>query len=184
MNSLARIINRSFPIVMILIALCAMTTQRAAAQLDDGGGGSTSSGGTSTGTGGAYFNYSDQGEYIINVNLWGFVGSPGRYSVPSTTTLIQLISLAGGPTDRARLSDIRILHDMTVDSTIVEPINVFNLEVYQQTADSSLNPILTDGDTIIVPGDALNVFREILGIFRDIALVVGTLVGLIFAFRN
>lgn len=149
----------------------------------DGGGGTSSSGGSASGSGGAYYNYSEEGGYSISVNLWGFVNAPGKYTVPSSTTLIQLISLAGGPNDRARMSDIRILHDLTVDSTITEPINVFNLEEYMRTADSSLNPILIDNDTVIVPGDALNVFREVLAIFRDIALVVGTVIGLILAFR-
>lgn len=175
------------PIAIVIGLIAVTSSQHALAQFDNGGGGgggSTSSGGSTTGSGGSYYNYSEEGGYSIDVNLWGFVGSPGRYKVPSSITLIQLISLAGGPSDRARLSDVRILHDLTVDSTIVEPINVFNLEEYQQTADSSLNPMLIDGDTVIVPGDALNVFREILGIFRDIALVVGTLIGLILAFKN
>lgn len=147
-------------------------------------GGSSSSGGTSSGSNGAYYNYSEAEGYTISVNLWGFVNAPGKYRVPSSTTLIQLISMAGGPNDRARLSDIRILHDVTVDSTIVEPVNVFNLEEYQRTADSSLNPILIDNDTVIVNGDALNVFREILAVFRDIALVVGTVLGLVLAFKK
>jgi hypothetical protein len=148
------------------------------------GGGTSSSGGSSSGSNGGYYNYSEAEGYTISVNLWGFVNAPGKYRVPSSTTLIQLISMAGGPNDRARLSDIRILHDVTIDSTIVEPVNVFNLEEYQRTADSSLNPILIDNDTVIVPGDALNVFREILAVFRDIALVVGTVLGLVLAFKK
>jgi len=148
------------------------------------GGGTSSSGGSSSGSNGGYYNYSEAEGYTISVNLWGFVNAPGKYRVPSSTTLIQLISMAGGPNDRARLSDISILHDVTIDSTIVEPVNVFNLEEYQRTADSSLNPILIDNDTVIVPGDALNGFREILAVFRDIALVVGTVLGLVLAFKK
>jgi polysaccharide biosynthesis/export protein len=150
----------------------------------DGGGGASSSGGTTSGGNASVYNYSEEGGLTINVNIWGFVAAPGKYTVPSSTTLIQLISMAGGPTDRARISDIRILHDLTVDSTIVEPVNVFNLEEYTRTADTSLNPTLIDNDTIIVPGDALNVFREILSVFRDIALVVGTILGLVLAFKK
>jgi polysaccharide biosynthesis/export protein len=166
-----------------LAALSFIAPSTARAQFD-GGGGSSSSGGTTTGSGGSVYSYTEEGGLNINVNIWGFVASPGKYKVASSTTLIQLISMAGGPTDRARLSDIRILHDLTVDSTIVEPVNVFNLEEYTRTADTSLNPTLIENDTIIVPGDALNVFREILAVFRDIALVVGTVIGLILAFRN
>lgn len=181
MSPLDRLVRSlAAPVAAILLSLLAPAALPA--QFD--GGGSSSSGGTSSGSGGGYYNYSDEGGYQIEVNLWGFVNAPGHYRVPGSTTLIQLISLAGGPNDRARISDIRILHDLTVDSTIVEPVNVFNLEEYQRTADSSLNPILIHNDTVIVPGDALNVFREILAVFRDIALVVGTVLGLILAFNK
>lgn len=182
MNLLDRIAQKLRSTAVAAFALAAIVATPALAQFE-GGGGTSSSGGPASSGGGSYYNYSEESGYSIAVNLWGFVNSPGKYIVPSSTTLIQLISMAGGPSDRARLSDIRILHDMTVDSTIVEPINVFNLEEYQRTADTSLNPILIENDTVIVPGDALNVFREVLGIFRDIALVVGTVIGLILAFR-
>jgi hypothetical protein len=168
---------------MLIAAALLMALLPAAASAQFGGG-TSSSGGTSSGSSGGYYNYSEAEGYTISVNLWGFVNAPGKYRVPSSTTLIQLISMAGGPNDRARLSDVSILHDVTVDSTIVEPVNVFNLEEYMRTADSSLNPILIDGDTVVVPGDALNVFREILAVFRDIALVVGTVLGLVLAFKK
>jgi protein involved in polysaccharide export with SLBB domain len=37
----------------------------------------------------------------MQVNIWGFVKNPGRYEVPSSTDLIQLISFAGGPVQYA-----------------------------------------------------------------------------------
>jgi hypothetical protein len=170
---------------LVVAILCAIPVY---AQFDGGGGGggggSSSSGSSTSGSNGPVYNYSEEEGLSINVNIWGFIAAPGKYRVPSSTNLIQLISMAGGPTDRARLSDIRILHDLSVDSTIVEPVNVFNLDEYTRTADTSLNPILIENDTIIVPGDALNVFREILAVFRDIALVVGTVIGLILAFKK
>ena len=39
---------------------------------------------------------------LVNVNLWGHVQRPGIYSVPSSYTLIDLISSAGGPLKTAR----------------------------------------------------------------------------------
>lgn len=38
---------------------------------------------------------------------WGFVQKPGRYEVPSSTDLIQLISFAGGPVQYAKLDNAR-----------------------------------------------------------------------------
>jgi hypothetical protein len=168
----------------LVASTVALFAPAAIAQFNDGaGGGTSSSGGRASGSGSVY-DYSEETGLKITVNIWGFVAAPGQYTVPSETTLIQLISMAGGPTDRARLSDISILHDLTIDSTIAEPVNIFNLEEYQRTGDTSLNPILIQHDTIIVHGDALNVFREILAVFRDISLVVGTVLGLILAFRQ
>jgi hypothetical protein len=146
---------------------------------NNGGGLPTTTGSTSTGgnPNGSFYDYS-AGSLNIEVNIWGFVGSPGKYKVPSSTKLIQLISLAGGPTDRARLNDIRILHDLTVDSTITDPVVIFNLDEYQKTGDPNLNPILIQYDTIVVPGDALNVFQQILSIIGNVSVFLGFILSL------
>lgn len=179
----ARRAHRFSGIVLAVLALlCAATS--AQAQFD-GASGSGGSGGVAHGSlNGSYYDYSFGSSVPIDINIWGFVSSPGKYRVPISTKLIQLVSYAGGPTDRARLSDIRILHDLTVDSTLKEPVVVVNLAEFQETGDPSLNPILYPNDTIIVPGDALNVFRDVLGIVRDVALVLGTLVALFLSLKR
>jgi hypothetical protein len=160
----------------MLFLLAAAT---AVAQPNGGGGVPTTTGSVSSGANpnGSFYDYS-AGSLNIEVNVWGFVGAPGKYRVPSAIKLIQLISLAGGPNPRARLSDIRILHDLTVDSTVTDPVVVFNLDEYQKTGDPNLNPILYPNDTIIVPGDALNVFREILTIIADISTFLAFILSL------
>jgi hypothetical protein len=151
----------------------------ASAQPNGGGGVPTTTGTSSSGgnPNGSYYDYSS-GSLNMEVNIWGFVGAPGKYKVPASTRLIQLISLSGGPTDRARLSDIRILHDLTVDSTVTDPVVIFNLEEYQKTGDPSLNPMLYPNDTIIISGDALNVFREILQIIGNVSVFLGFILTL------
>lgn len=188
---ITRFIRGVAPLALVVTIALLLGGSGASAQFNDGGGGGGNGGGGSTpnvpnsagGTArgnvnGSYYDYTTGSTLPIDINVWGFVASPGKYRVPSSTKLIQMISFAGGPTDRARLSDIRILHDLTIDSTIVEPVVILNLEEYQKSGDPSLNPILYPNDTIIVPGDALNVFREVLGIIRDVALVLGTLIAL------
>ncbi len=44
----------------------------------------------------------------IRVQLWGFVQYPGYYIVPARTTLSEIITFAGGPSDAAHIDDIRI----------------------------------------------------------------------------
>ena len=170
-----RRIVRLLPALLLFFALASITS----AQFDDGGGSSAPPSGGNTG--GAYYVYGTGQGYVIDVNVWGFVSNPGKFNVPSSTTLMQIISYAGGPTDRARLEDIRIVHDETVDSSFTELVEIYNIDEFVRTGDTLLNPVLYPNDTVIVPGDALNVFREVLGIVRDVALVLGTLIALFIA---
>lgn len=133
---------------------------------------------------GSFYDYSTPGEFPIEINIWGAVLRPGKYRVPQSTKLIQLISLAGGPTERARLEEIRVLHDLTVDSTIKDPVTIFNFEEYQRTGDVRLNPLLYANDTVILPNNSFSTFMEILGVVRDIATVVSSIIGLYVLFRN
>ena len=82
----------------------------------------------------------------IFVNIQGQVAKPGRFQVPATTTAYSALQTAGGPTLAANVSGIIIKH-FGVTSTIP-----FKYEQAGQTpTDASLNPVLLDGDTIIVP---------------------------------
>jgi hypothetical protein len=106
---------------------------------------------------------------LISVNLWGHVQRPGIYSVPSTYSLIQLVSSAGGPLKTARLSDVRIIRANQQVLTI-------DVEKFIKTGDSSLLPVLQPGDTIIVSGSIADIFTRIVGIVRDIAIIVNVFV--------
>lgn len=167
--------------VRILVGLLITLFPLLAVAQDGGTFGGTSTSRPSTSGGGSYYDYNLGGGLKIPVNLWGFVRNPGRYVVPSSTTLVQIISFGGGPTEQARLTDIKIIRDISVDSTIVEKVLVMNLELFQKNGDENQNPVLYPGDTIVVPGNALSVFQLALGIARDVAIVVGTLVSLILA---
>ncbi len=106
---------------------------------------------------------------LVNVNLWGHVQRPGIYSIPSSYTLIDLISSAGGPLKTARLDDIRIVRKNQ------EVIQV-NVEEFLQTGDNTLLPRLQPGDTIIVSGSIVNIFTTIVAVARDLAIIVNVFV--------
>lgn len=117
------------------------------------------------------------GEITIPINLWGYVGGPGHYDVPSSTTLIDLLSFAGGPQPQARLVDIRIIH---ADTSFGERrVEVFNLEAYRDNGDLSQNPLLVPGDTIIVSGRALDVFFQAVSVVTNIMVIVTALINFI-----
>src|SRR4030042_6590995 len=58
---------------------------------------------------GAQYFLGSEDELLIPVNVWGFVQRPGQYMVPANTELITLLSYAGGPTESAKIDNIRIV---------------------------------------------------------------------------
>jgi hypothetical protein len=116
------------------------------------------------------------GEITMAVNLWGFVGGPGHYEVPASTTLVDLLSYAGGPTPSSRLTDIRVIH---ADTTYEKRVEVFNLNQWFETGDGSQNPYLLTGDTIVVSGRALDVFFQTVSIITNIMVIVTALINFI-----
>ncbi|MBN2416891.1 SLBB domain-containing protein [bacterium] len=88
-------------------------------------------------------------QLLIPVNVWGFVSRPGQYYVPNKTDLISLLSYAGGPSEDAKVSDIKIVRTDPKAGRMVIPVNV---KKYLNTADERLIPLLKPGDTVIVRG--------------------------------
>ncbi|HEY0564741.1 MAG TPA: SLBB domain-containing protein, partial [Terriglobales bacterium] len=50
---------------------------------------------------------------LLRVVVAGEVRQPNIYTVPPGTTVAQVIAMAGGPTDRGRLDDIRLIRNAT-----------------------------------------------------------------------
>ena len=57
---------------------------------------------------GGFFDFSDPEAINIKVSVWGFVQYPGRYVVPDYTSVMDLLSYAGGPTDDSNLDELRL----------------------------------------------------------------------------
>jgi protein involved in polysaccharide export with SLBB domain len=106
---------------------------------------------------------------LININLWGFVQRPGIYSIPSSYTLIDLISSAGGPRENSRLSEVRIVRKN-------QEVIVVDVEEFLKTGDSGKLPVLQPGDTVVVPGSLTNIFLNIVAFMRDVAIIVNVFV--------
>jgi len=105
-------------------------------------------------------------ELQMNVQIWGQVLKPGMYSVPQTTDLVALISLAGGPTEYANVNNIRI-----VRANPSPRVLKVNLKSYMGTGDSRLQPVLKPGDTVIIPGSLFYGFSRIVRVVSQMAIV-------------
>jgi hypothetical protein len=115
-------------------------------------------------------------ELLIRVNVWGRVHRPGQYFVPATTDLITLISAAGGPEDRSRLTDVRVVRGGAGQQGEVIEVNI---KKYLKTGDKRLIPDLKPEDTVIVSGSAWQLIADIFQVTTGVG-VIATAYALIF----
>ncbi len=109
-----------------------------------------------------------QDELLIKVNVWGRVLKPGQYNIPSGTNLIELLSAAGGPAERARLSDVRLVRNYHGEEKIIN----INIKRYLKTGNPNLIPELMPGDTVIVSGSIGHLLASSVQVFYQLSIVL------------
>ena len=88
-------------------------------------------------------------ELMIRVHIWGEVHSPGEYLLPNKSTILDLISKAGGPTEYGSLHNVRVTHKeaRSPHYTIVD------LKAYlekEKKEEYKQPPVLFPGDVVYV----------------------------------
>ncbi len=88
----------------------------------------------------------------IKVQIWGEVKQTGIYVVPNYASLLDVISIAGGPKPEANLSKIRLINRNIIDHQQVE-INemIIDLEEFLQSGKFVIEPNLGSESVIIIP---------------------------------
>ena len=90
-----------------------------------------------------------KGNIMMNVNVWGYVGSPGSHIVYDGIDFATLLSFVGGPMDDANLTNVRIYREIPdADGTLLYHID---LNEFINTGDRSKFIKIKPNDTIIVP---------------------------------
>jgi polysaccharide biosynthesis/export protein len=117
---------------------------------------------------GAQYYIGDENQLMMKVNIWGRVEKPGQYFVPSDTDLITLISVAGGPADKSRIDNVRVVR---VDPSGSEQVLVVNIKKYLKTGDRSLIPDLKPDDTILLSGSMWYIFTSVVQVVSQLAIV-------------
>ncbi len=110
----------------------------------------------------------------IKTYIWGQVKKPGLYIVPDNTDLLTLISSAGGPTENAKLSKVKIVRS-TEDG---EKVIWINLKKYLETGDENLIPIMKPGDTVIISGSTYYAFTKAVDWLSQIAIMLSVYVAI------
>jgi len=121
----------------------------------------------SAGEGNQYY-LGQANELLMRVNVWGRVQHPGQYYVSASTDLVTLISAAGGPEARSRLTDVRVVRGGSGNTSEVLEVN---LKKYLKTGDKRLIPSLKPEDTVIVSGSAWQLFTEIVTVTGSVAII-------------
>jgi protein involved in polysaccharide export with SLBB domain len=120
----------------------------------------------------SYYFISKPGELTMQVNIWGYVRNPGRYEIPSSTDLIQLVSYAGGPIPDGDMSDVKVTRLLKNDSTYTH--QEFNVDLADLTNIKSTDLNLYPGDTIFIDRTSWSSFRDILTVMIPVATVAMT----------
>jgi polysaccharide biosynthesis/export protein len=111
-------------------------------------------------------------EALIRVTVQGEVGQPGFYVLPADYLITDALTLAGGPTGSAKLTDLRIERG----STRIWEGEALELAIVQGRTLDQLN--IQAGDRIVVPVDRQ---RDGWEMFRIVAMTAGSLVSLGYA---
>ena len=85
------------------------------------------------------------------------------------TDLVALMSLAGGPGSRSRLSDVHVVRE--ADENNQQEVLTVNVRKYIKTGDKRLIPDLKPEDTIVVHGSAWQLVADVTSVIGQMAVV-------------
>ncbi len=129
----------------------------------------------------AYYLISKSGEITMPVNLWGFVKNPGRYEIPISTDLVQLLSYAGGPLPDADMGSVKVTRIIQRDNQVRKVEYTVNLNHLERLDALSLS--LEAGDTIYIDALTFQV-KDIVNIITTAAIITGSVASVIYASRH
>jgi protein involved in polysaccharide export with SLBB domain len=112
---------------------------------------------------GALYDYSDPSSINIKVSVWGFVKYPGKYIIPFGSSVYDLLSYAGGPTEDSHLDDLRIFNTDDSSQSMVK-FNYNDLLWDENLKEFKNAPDLNAGDILLVPGSQRLYFKDYLQI--------------------
>jgi hypothetical protein len=115
----------------------------------------------------AYYYISKPGEITMPINVWGSVGNPGRYEVPISTDIVQLLSFAGGPRPDALLSAVKVSRIVRREDAIRVVEYVVDLGRLDKLDEKARD--LEPGDTVFIDTSAS--FSEIFNYITTLAIL-------------
>ena len=124
-----------------------------------------------------YFYFAPPNDLTIIVNIVGFVQRPGRYEIASNIDLINLLSLAGGPTADGAINKVKITRILKEGERMHRKELYYDLE--DLTAIKSEDMALAPGDVITIDRTTWSAFRDGLTVVISGAVVITTIASVI-----
>jgi hypothetical protein len=125
----------------------------------------------------SYYYVSKPGELTMQVNVWGFVRSPGRYEVPTSTDLIQLLSYAGGPIQDAVLDEVKVTRSLTREAGVT--LREFYVDLEDLTQIDPANLVLYPGDTVFIDHSGWLTVRDVFTVLTTAAVITAAVASVI-----
>jgi len=114
------------------------------------------------------FGFQRDSRLLIEIHVWGEVNKPGLYRIPDGSTVLDAISEAGGPTQYAALSRVKLTHPVDVKPRGQR----IDLDRYIAGRDTTVLPVLRPGDMINVPRNTRFFWKDAIQILADVAIIV------------
>ena len=111
---------------------------------------------------------------LIRVSVLGEVRAPQVYGVDPGTNLLKLLTVAGGPTDRARLKDTRVIREG----------QAFKVDMESALNGSAAGRIVLYSNDVVVVGRRKGLTGENLGLTLTFASLALTILNIAFLVRN
>lgn len=123
--------------------------------------------------------YSEENKLQIIVHIWGEVNRPGQYIVPDGTNVLELISLAGGPTEFSNLGNIRltreVMNSANSQNNIQKEILKINLNNYLKKEYSIQIPVLQPGNVVKISKNNWFRYQTVIRLVSQAAIIVQAL---------
>lgn len=118
-------------------------------------------------SGSIFYNNSVRNKFLIPVHMWGDIKQSGLHFIPTDTTLIKGLSLAGGPSNSANLNDIVVIRN-SPDGKFKE--TSFDLS---DGGDAKAHQFkMESGDTVFIRKETFyenrNYYTSLIGIFLTV----------------
>lgn len=110
------------------------------------------------------------------VSIYGEVNNPGVYTIGSNTDFLDLILLAGGPTQEADLGRVQLVR-------AVRGLVMVNLDSYMKRGERKAMPRLSPNDVVVV-GRKSRFWSTLWNGFRETVVVVGSVASIYWIYER